>query len=50
MGSAVIGTSRPEAKALITVIEKWTLDRLREVDLRPAVLSGNRTPPSSVHP
>jgi hypothetical protein len=35
-GTAIIGTSRPEAAVLLNVIEAWTPARLREVatDLR----------------
>jgi hypothetical protein len=30
-GTAMIGTSPPEARVLLTVIEAWTPERLREV-------------------
>jgi hypothetical protein len=30
-GVAIVGTSRPEAEVLLTVIEAWTPERLREV-------------------
>jgi len=31
VGTAIIGTSRPEASVLLDVIEAWTPERLREV-------------------
>ena len=33
MGSAMIGTSRPEAAIVLNVIEQWTPARLREVEV-----------------
>jgi hypothetical protein len=30
-GTAIVGTSRPEAEVVLTVIDGWTPDRLREV-------------------
>ena len=30
-GVAIVGTSRPEAEVLLTVIDRWTPERLREV-------------------
>ena len=30
-GTAVVGTSQPEARAVLTVIEQWAPERLREV-------------------
>ncbi len=31
LGTAMIGTSRPEAEVLLNVIEDWTPDRLRDI-------------------
>jgi hypothetical protein len=46
-GTAIIGTSRPEAEVVLTVIDGWTPERLREVATSLRELVGRMTSCSS---